>query len=249
MTETIIDIETPDGIMGVLAKRPDDVNVYPPVVLFHDGLGIREAIHENARHLAASGFCVLAPDRYYRKGRFYHVEALQLKKAGRDSELMQEFYSIATSVTDTQTAMDWNAILQTISSDPLTSGHVRCMGYCNGARAVIIGMLQFPDVVKAGVALHPSFIVSHTDGSLPFDISAIKGSVYFAFGAADHLSSIAHNRHLINGLSQLGHRATIEYLQEAGHGFAVPGPDFDNAAYMHSFRKATDLFKTTAANL
>jgi carboxymethylenebutenolidase len=246
MLEEIVDITTQDGAMGVIVKHPDGSGPFPVVLLFHDGPGVREATHSVVRRFAQAGYYVVAPDRYYRHGRFVHVEPEALIAAGPDSQLMHDFFRMVMSTTDDCVRNDVDALLDHLISVPLANqGWMGCVGYCDGARAVLRTMSERPTKFVAGVGLHPSFCVSPDDDSPHLCVSSVKGQLYFAIGEADHLATVDHNRPLIDELRKLGDRATVEILAGADHGFAVPGPNYHAAAATQSHAKAIELFERT----
>jgi carboxymethylenebutenolidase len=196
MLEEILDLTTPDGVM---VKNLDGEGPFPVVLLFHDGPGVREATHSVVRRFADAGYYVVAPDRYHRHGRFVHVEPDALIAARPDSKLMQDFFKMVMSTTDDHVRDDVVALLDHLVSAPLAKqGEMGCVGYCNGARAVLRTMSEHPSRFVAGVGFHPSFCVSPDDDSPHLCVSNVKGHLYFAIGEADHTASVEHNRLLID---------------------------------------------------
>lgn len=247
MFEQTLDLPTPDGVMGVIVKHPYGDGPFPAVLLFHDGPGVREATHYVARHFAAAGYYVVVPDRYHRFGRFVHVAPEDLMAAGRDSDLTRNFFRMVMATTDDHVRADVDAVLDHLAADPrVRPGSVMgCVGYCNGVRSVLRAMSDRPGLFVAGVGLHPSFCVSEGDDSPHLCVSGLSGDFYFAIGEADHTASVEHNRPLIDALHNLGGRATVEILPRADHGFAVPGPNYHEAAAIHAHKKAIELFDRT----
>ncbi|WP_433663403.1 dienelactone hydrolase family protein [Nocardia sp. CA-128927] len=246
MIEEILDIPTADGPMAVITKRPETDAPLPVVLLFHDGPGIRAATHETVHRIAKSGYYVLAPDRYHRFGQFIHVPPEDLIAAGRDSTLMRDFFQMVTATTDDLVRTDVTALLDHLAADPAAKqSSMGCIGYCNGARAVLQTMSDHADIFTAGAGLHPSFCVSPEANSPHKTVANAKGEFYFAIGKADHIASAEHNQPLIDELQKLGPRATVDILPNADHGFAVPGPTYHAPAATHAHRKALTLFNRT----
>jgi carboxymethylenebutenolidase len=245
MFEQVLELSTSDGVMGVVAKHPDNATPRPVILMFHDGPGVRTATHEVVRRIAVAGYYVVAPDRYYRHGRFVHHEPEELIAAGPDSRLMRDFFAMVMDTTDEMVRADVDALLGHLASDPLArQGAMGCIGYCNGARSVLRAMDDHPGRITAGVGLHPSFCVSPDDDSPHLSVSHLQGHLYFAIGAADHLASVEHNQPLIDELSKLSGRAEVEILPGADHGFAVPGPNYHEVAAARAYKKALGLFES-----
>ena len=73
ITEEIIDIETADGPMAVVHKRPEGGSD-KRVLIFMDAPGIRPSLHEFAARLAEAGYDVALPDLWHRHGRLIGYE-------------------------------------------------------------------------------------------------------------------------------------------------------------------------------
>lgn len=244
MIEDILEIETVDGPMAVLRKRPTGQGPFPVVVMFHDGPGIRAATHQVMTSIAAAGFYVVTPDRYHRFGRFVHVEPEALMAAGRDSDLMRSFFAMVTATSDDKIRLDIDALLSALEHDPtVRSAAYGCIGYCNGARTVLRVLSEHPSRFRAGAALHPSFCIDDDAHSPHLAVRNIPGELYVAIGEADHLASVEHNRPLIDELDTLGARAEVEVLPGADHGFAMPGPTYHHEAATRAHERAIDLWK------
>jgi len=63
------DVSTADGTADAFFTRPATGGPYPGVVLYMDAYGIRPALEAHAERLAGHGYCVLAPNVFYRSGR------------------------------------------------------------------------------------------------------------------------------------------------------------------------------------
>jgi len=68
MPEAHVEIEAEDGCVDAFVVCPDAGQPFAPILLLSDSRGLRPAIEDIARRLAAEGFFVLAPDLFYRTG-------------------------------------------------------------------------------------------------------------------------------------------------------------------------------------
>ena len=73
ITESYIDITTPDGVADSFFVRPS-TGQHPAVLIWTDILGLRPAFEMMARRLAQSGYSVLVPNPFYRSARAPVVE-------------------------------------------------------------------------------------------------------------------------------------------------------------------------------
>ena len=61
-----IEIRTDDGVCRAEVFHPTGEGPWPGVLMFHDGLGMRPAMHAIASAIAEAGYHVLMPDLFYR---------------------------------------------------------------------------------------------------------------------------------------------------------------------------------------
>ena len=73
------------------------------------------------------------------------------------------------------------------------------------------------------VALHPSFCVTSEPNSPHLSVPTMTGRLHMAQGAADQLASLEENQPLLDAVAELGERGSVDVIEGADHGFAVPG--------------------------
>ncbi len=69
MIEHELDIPTADGLMNTFVTHPEEGGPHPVVLFYMDAPGKREELHDMARRIATTGYCVVLPNLYYRKTR------------------------------------------------------------------------------------------------------------------------------------------------------------------------------------
>ena len=66
VTETNVEIKTPDGMTDAALYTPKGKGPFPGVLIFTDIFGLRPAFRGMGRRLAAEGYTVLVPNPFYR---------------------------------------------------------------------------------------------------------------------------------------------------------------------------------------
>lgn len=236
LTEEIIDVETGDGPMAVLSKRPSEGS-YPLVIIFHDGPGIRDATHEFGRKLAADGYWVLVPDLYHRQGRMIGFTPDQMFA---DPSLRDRMWALIQSLTDEGIQADLDSTLGAVPDVP---ERFAALGFCLGARAVFRSMMRLPDRVTVGAAWHPSFLVDDQPDSPHMSADVLPGTFYLGFGESDSVMTLDSMQPFIDAVARRAGRTVIDVHAGAEHGFTWPGyPNYNQAAAERSFAQTTGLF-------
>src|SRR5436305_19715 len=154
MIDQQIDIQTKDGKTTTFISHPERGGPFPIIIFYMDAPAIREELRDMARRLATSGYYVMLPNMYYRKG----VMELGPLPADPESperkrmfELMHSL-SIPLVMEDTRALLDFAATQQAASKGPIGT-----VGYCMSGQYAINAATHFARVKAAasiyGVAL------------------------------------------------------------------------------------------------
>ncbi len=240
-------VEAGDGEVGIHIVRPDGDGPFPVVLLFHHGPGLDDGIVQAATSVAEGGFCVVCPDRYWRSGPFRTFNVGELMAGGPESEPFQEFLSVVNATNDELVSSDIDIIMTALAEDPaMDTSVIGAIGYCVGARTVIVEMATNPDLFVAGVGMHPSFCVTPEPDSPHHKVSGITGRLHVAVGTADHMAPIEENQPLLDAVAALGDRGSVDMIDGADHGFAVPGPTYHEGVAT-SYATAAAIFTEALA--
>src|SRR5580700_6188470 len=74
IVETDVDIKTPDGTCDAAFIHPKSGS-HPGVLLWPDAFGLRPAMRDMAKRLAAEGYSVLVPNPFYRVSKAPFTDA------------------------------------------------------------------------------------------------------------------------------------------------------------------------------
>jgi carboxymethylenebutenolidase len=229
------EISTPSGPMGVYAVRPDGDGPFPVIVFFHHGPGLDKGSKETMADIADWGYYVVTHDRYHRAEPWYQMK-------GFDDDEMKKMFGLVLGTTEDQVSEDLTALLGWLPSDPAArGGAMGCIGYCIGARSVLVTLRERGDQFRAGVGLHPSFCTTEDPDSPHLAVPSYTGSLYIGFGAEDKMQPASANGPLIEATNALD-KGEAEIHEGADHGFGVKGAGYHEGAATRSYERAKAMF-------
>jgi len=229
------EISTPSGPMGVHAVRPDGDGPFPVIVFFHHGPGLDKGSKETMADIADWGYYVVTHDRYHRAEPWYQMK-------GFNDDEMKKMFGLVLGTTEDQVAEDLTALLAWLPSDPAArGGAMGCIGYCIGARSVLVTLRERGDQFRAGVGLHPSFCTTEDPESPHLAVPSYTGSLYIGFGAEDKMQPASANGPLIEATNALA-KGEAEIHDGADHGFGVKGAGYHEGAATRSYERAKAMF-------
>jgi len=186
----------------------------PGVLMFHDGLGMRPAMHDIARQIAGAGYCVLLPDLFYRMAPY---EAPDAKALFSDPAVRAAWWTKAQGNTAAAILGDVPHYLAALKSRARGS-RIGATGYCMGGRLALSAAGKYPDAFAAVAAYHPGGLVTDTPDSPHLLFDKITAQVYFAAASDDPSLSDAHRDIVIDAFV----RGAVDHVVEvypAKHGW------------------------------
>ncbi|MGC4396467.1 dienelactone hydrolase family protein [Hydrogenophaga sp. T2] len=215
MQESVIDLNTPDGVMNTERFVPDGPGPHPVVLFYMDAFGVRDELRDMARRLAGLGYLVLMPNLYYRETRRF---VLQPGEAGMDIlRAMMGRLSIAMVQRDT------GAMLDFVDSDRAARRErIGAVGYCMSGPFVIGAADRYPDRIAAIASIHGANMVTEAPDS-PHRLAArLRCETYVACAEIDKWAPPAEMAELERQLRASGAPHTLEWYPGAQHGFVFP---------------------------
>ncbi len=153
MTSNPIHIRTKDGDCPSYVYRPPGKGPWPAVLVFMDGIGIRDAMLEIGERLSTHGYFVLLPDLFYRSGPYAPMNAKTVfSDPAQRKTLMEKFFALATLpnlMADTRAFLDYLA-----AQPDVKPGGIGTTGYCMGGRASLAAAGTCPDRIVACASYH-----------------------------------------------------------------------------------------------
>ena len=248
MIAETIDIETADGTADCFFARPDDGGSYPAVILYMDAFGIRSALREHVKRLARNGYCVLAPNVFYRSGRAPVAENIEeLIHAEDRTVLWTALKPRIEQVTPDAANSDserWIGYLR--SRDGVDGGTIGTVGYCMGGRLALRMAGEFPDAVGGAASFHGGNLATDQEDSP--HLSAVKATGELYIGHADNDGSMPPEQmaRVTQVLAEAHVRHTAELYVGAGHGWTqTDTPVYDEPSSERHWVRMLDLFERT----
>ena len=245
MSQTEVQIPTPDGEARAFVFRPAGQGPWPAVIFFMDAPAIRPALFSMCERLAGHGYFVLLPDMFWRAGPY---EPLNLKAAMKDEETRRATFAKFMGSTDPEkSTRDTGAFLDWLATQPDVKGaKVGCTGYCMGGGLALRAAGHFPDRIVAAAAFHGGRLATDAPDSPHLLAPKMKAAIYV--GGADEDAGFPPEQadRLREALTAAGVSNTVEIYAGAKHGYAPPDmPVYDEEASERHWREMLALFDKT----
>ena len=216
MIEREIDVRTADGEMKTFVYHPTHEGPHPVVLYLMDAPSIRPALKEMANRLASAGYYVMLPYLFYRGGPF--------REFGMTDEDMHARQQLMGTVTPTNILGDAEALLAVAADDPAAAGgKFGAVGFCMSGGLTLALAKAMPDRMAAAASIHGAWLVRDSDDSPHLDLDKVKAEVYMAWCDNDPTAPVDQLDTMRNALEKAGVQHTIDFIDDAVHGFAPPG--------------------------
>lgn len=229
MADEEVVLTTADGDCPCYVFTPADGQPHPAVIFYVDGLGIRPALLDMGRRLAAGGHVVLVPDLYYRAGAYAPMSPKELFAS---PDIAAALRPLASSTDNKRAAEDSRVFLDYLASRPDVAGtKVGTTGYCLGGGVSLTVAGTYPDRVAAAASFHGGRLVTDTDLSPSHVVPDITARVYVAGADFDDSYPPEMADNLEELLTEAGVDHRLEIYAGARHGFTMTDfPVYDEAA-------------------
>jgi carboxymethylenebutenolidase len=238
-----IDIKTRDGVCSAYVVQPDGAGKFPAVLMYIDGMGVRQSMREIADRIAANGYYVLLPDLFYRTpGKIPEPAAFF-----SDPEVRANFQkNLLPTIPPRAIMSDTDAFLAHCASQPnVKSDRIGITGYCMGGRLAVYAAGHYGDRIAAAAAFHPGGLATDSPESPHLLAPNITGELYVGAAMEDRSFDEAQKARFSEALDQAG----VDYEMEtypARHGW-VPRdtPVHDPVQAERHFDNLFGLFRST----
>jgi carboxymethylenebutenolidase len=223
MIERQVEIRTPEGEMTTFVFHPEHDGPHPVVLYMMDAPGIRPALKDMASRLATAGYYVLLPNLFYRGG--------PLRELGMSDEDMHTRQELMGTITPTNIVSDAEALLAFADADDAARpGPVGAVGFCMSGGLTLSLARSLPERLAAAASIHGAWLVRDTPDSPHLHLDTVKAEVHLAWCDNDPTAPGDHIPVVRGALDDAGVSYTFDFMTDAVHGFAPPGPRYDRHA-------------------
>jgi carboxymethylenebutenolidase len=220
--ERNLEIKTPDGTCDAAFFHPDNGS-YPGVLIWPDSLGLRPALRELGRRIAAEGYSALVPNHLYRTARA-PVFRDTFDPAGNPDDMKEYQRHVTPFVAPGAAERDAVALVAFLDDRPEVDKKkkIGTHGYCLGGPYVLKTAAALPDRIGAAASFHGGFLVTGKPDSAHLLAPKIRARLYFAIASDDDAREPEVKDQLIRAFLAATVPAEIEVFQNARHGWCVP---------------------------
>ncbi len=223
MIERQVEVATPEGEMTTFVFHPEHDGPHPVVLYLMDAPSIRPALKDMASRLATAGYYVLLPYLFYRGGPFREFDL-----SDEDMHARQELMG---TVTPTNIVSDAHALLALADGDDAARpGAVGAVGFCMSGGLAISLARALPERVAAAASIHGAWLVRDTPDSPHLDLGSVRAEVHLAWCADDPTAPPEDMAAMRSALDAAAVTYTLDFHDDAVHGFAPRGPRYHRAA-------------------
>jgi carboxymethylenebutenolidase len=221
VTETPVEVKMPDGVSDAFFIHPASGS-YPGVLIWTDALGLRPAMRDMGKRLAADGYAVLVPNPFYRSAKSpVFGPSFSFQNQADMAKLKQLMGSVNAPGNPEKDAAAYIAFLD---AQPQVdkSKKIGTQGYCMGGPLVVRTAAALPDRIGAGASFHGGGLVTDSSSSPHLLAPKIKARMYFAVAANDDARQPDAKDKLREAFAAAKVPADVELYANALHGWCVP---------------------------
>ena len=221
---------------------PPGDGLWPGVLFFMDGFGLRPTIAEMAQRVADAGYAVLLPDLFYRHGRY---DPIDVRAAFASGDMRQAVFDrVGTSPTVPMVLADAPAFAAFLRAQPqVAAGGIGVVGYCmsGGMSLAIAGVHS--DAVAAAACFHGGILVADGESSPHRLVAGARAEIFIGGAAVDQWCPTEMVDEVVAVLANHGiaHRSAI--YGGTMHGWTMrDSPLYDHAAAEQHWHDLLGLF-------
>ncbi len=234
VVETDVTIKMPDGTCDAAFIHPPSGS-HPGVLIWADAFGLRPAMRDIGKRIAAEGYSVLVPNPFYRVAKapvFDNPSSFDYQNQADMAKLKPLMASVNAPGAAEKDAVAYIAFLDA-QSQINKAKKIGTQGYCMGGPLVVKTAAAVPDRIGAGASFHGGGLVTDKPDSPHLLAPKIKARMYFAIASNDDQRQPDAKDKLREAFAAAKVPAEIE-VYPARHGWCVPDMPTENGAPIYS---------------
>jgi carboxymethylenebutenolidase len=234
VVEKNVEVKTPDGACDALFIHPT-TGTHPGVLVWPDAFGLRPAMRDIGKRIAAEGYAVLVPNPFYRLAKAPVIEdpsSFSFQNPADMAKLRPLMASVQAAGAAEKDAAAYIAFLDA-QSQVAKNKKVGTQGYCMGGPLVVRTAAAVADRVGAGASFHGGGLVTDSPDSPHLLAPKIKARMYFGVASNDDARQPDAKDKLREAFSAAKVPAEIELYQSL-HGWCVPDMPMQNGAPIYN---------------
>jgi carboxymethylenebutenolidase len=234
VVETDVEIKTPDGTCDAAFIRLE-TGSYPGVLIWPDAFGLRPAVRDMAKRLAAEGYSVLAPNPFYRisKAPFTDASNFSFQNPADMAKLRPLMASVNAAGNAEKDAAAYVAFLDA-QNEVNKAKKMGTQGYCMGGALVMRTAAALPDRIGAGASFHGGGLVTDKPDSPHLLAPKITARMYFGVASNDDARQPDAKDKLKEAFAAAKVPAEIEVYAGALHGWCMPDMPAQNGTPIYN---------------
>ena len=238
VVETDVTIKMPDGTCDAAFIHPRSGS-HPGVLIWADAFGLRPAMRDIGKRIAAEGYSVLVPNPFYRVAKapvFDNPSSFDFQNQADMAKLKPLMASVNAPGAAEKDAVAYIAFLDA-QSQINKAKKIGTQGYCMGGPLVVKTAAALPVRIGAGASFHGGGLVTDKPDSPHLLAPKIKARMYFAIASNDDQRQPDAKDKLREAFAAAKVPAEIE-VYPARHGWCVPDMPTENGAPIYSRAEA-----------
>ena len=254
VVETAVEVKTPDGTCDASFIHPT-TGVHPGVLIWSDAFGLRPALREMGKRLAAEGYSVLVPNPFYRlaKAPVFDTATFSFQNPADRTKLQPLMGSVNAAGAAERDAIAFIAFLDA-QRQVDKSKKIGTQGYCMGGPLVMRTAAAVSNRVGAGGSFHGGGLVTEAPDSPHLLAPKIRARMYFGVAANDDQRQPDAKDKLKAAFAAANVPAEIEVYTKAQHGWCMTDmpapaemPIYSKPDAERAWGKLLALYKTALA--
>ena len=223
VAEKNVEIKTADGTCDAVFIYPT-TGSHPGVLVWPDAFGLRPAMRDIGKRIAAEGYSVLVPNPFYRTAKapvFGDVSNFNFGNQDDRAKLQSFMGPLQQAGNAEKDAAAYIAFLDA-QQQVDKNKKMGTQGYCMGGPLVVKTCATVPNRVGAGGSFHGGGLVTDKPDSPHLLAPKIKARMYFGIASNDDMNQPDQKVKLREAFDAAHVPAEIEVYSMSLHGWCVP---------------------------